>query len=195
MYIGNISAKTPDLTFTGRCFDFKVHYENRTESSFDIVVTTSQKKSLLCKDYIFFGNNELRHIDLYFEGGDHRITFQLPAEAIVDFDFNGLQIFQFCSGIEEEAISLFHTLEAFVGGITDHPLLPYIGSHTPAYMEKANLDFIYETMGLEIEKRDITQVNVPADYIQSGDFFLIMRLDGLDPMIMVGTGSHGAHCV
>ncbi len=92
-------------------------------------------------------------------------------------------------------MSLFHTLEAFVGGISDHPLVPFIGSHTPAYMEKANLDFIYETMGLEIEKREIYDTHVPADYIQSGDFFLILRLDGLDPMIMVGTGARGAHCV
>jgi len=62
-------------------------------------------------------------------------------------------------------------------------------------MEQANLDFIYETMGLTIETRPTYQVDVPADYIQSGDFFLILRLDGLDPMIMVGTGSRGAHCV
>jgi len=92
-------------------------------------------------------------------------------------------------------MSLFHTLEAFVGGVSDHPLLPFIGSHTPPYMEKANLDFIYETMGLEIERREIYDTHVPADYIQSGDFFLILRLDGLDPMIMVGTGARGAHCV
>jgi hypothetical protein len=32
-------------------------------------------------------------------------------------------------------------------------------------MEKANLDFIYETMGLTIEERPIYQTDVPADYI------------------------------
>jgi len=50
-------------------------------------------------------------------------------------------------------------------------------------------------MGLEIEKRPIYDTHVPADYIQSGDFFLILRLDGLDPMIMWGTGSHSGHTV
>jgi len=43
MYIGNISAKTPELKFTGRCFDFSLRYENRTESSFDLVVNASNK--------------------------------------------------------------------------------------------------------------------------------------------------------
>ena len=195
MYVGNISRKNQVLNFTGRCFDFNIKYDNETESSFDLVVTTSNKQGPLCKDYIFFANTELRHIDLYATHGEHRITFQVPPEAEVDFAYNGIQIFQFCSGIEDEAISLFHTLEAFVGGLSDHPVIPYIGSHTPPYMEKANLDFIYETMGLTIEERPIYQTDVPADYIQSGDFFLILRLDGLDPMIMVGTGSRGAHCV
>lgn len=50
-------------------------------------------------------------------------------------------------------------------------------------------------MGLNIEKRSVTNVDIDESLIKSGDFFLIMRLDGLDPMIMWGTGSHGAHCV
>ena len=93
MYIGNISPKNTDLKFTGRCFDFTLHYENRTETSFDLVVNASNKQTLLCKDYLFFGNTELRHIDWYFEGGDHRITFNLTPDRVVDFDFNVLQVF------------------------------------------------------------------------------------------------------
>ncbi len=52
-------------------------------------------------------------------------------------------------------------------------------------------------MGLTIEVRDekYHKVNVSPALIQSGDYFLIMRLDGLDPLIMYGTGARGAHCV
>ena len=97
--------------------------------------------------------------------------------------------------MKDEIESLFHTLEAFVGGVSDHPFIPFIGSHTPPYMEKANINFIEAGMGIEIESRPIYKVDVDESLIGSGDFFVIMRLDGLDPMIMYGTGSHGAHCV
>lgn len=50
-------------------------------------------------------------------------------------------------------------------------------------------------MGLEIESRETFEVEVDESLIKSGDFFTILRPDGLDPLIMWGTGSHGAHCV
>jgi len=30
--------------------------------------------------------------------------------------------------------------------------------------------------------------------IHSGDFLVILRLDGLAPLIMYGTGAHASHC-
>ena len=83
----------------------------------------------------------------------------------------------------------------FIGGVSDHPFVPVVGSHTPPYMEKANISFIEAGMGITIEERPIYEVEIPEDSINSGDFFIIMRLDGLDPIIMYGTGSKGAHCV
>ena len=64
-------------------------------------------------------------------------------------------MYHFCSGVKDEIESIFHTLEAFVGGVSDHPFIPYIGSHTPPNMEKANLNFIEAAMGLKIEERPI----------------------------------------
>jgi len=61
-------------------------------------------------------------------------------------------------------------------------------------MENANLNFIEAGMGFRPEERPIYEVQVPESEIHSGDFLVIQRLDGLDPMIMYGTGSRGAHC-
>jgi len=44
-----------------------------------------------------------------------------------------------------------------------------------------------------MERRDIKKVTIDPDTIQSGDYFAILRLDGLDPIIMYGTGSHSGH--
>lgn len=140
-------------------------------------------------------NTEVFHIEDDLMRGNHKISLTMATpEAQADFAFGGIKVYMFCDGIVHEIESLLTTLECFVGGLSDHPKLPIIGSHVPPYMAEANLEFIKESMGLAIEKRPTHTVEIDENLVKSGDFFLIMRLDGLDPMIMWGTGSHGAHC-
>lgn len=61
--------------------------------------------------------------------------------------------------------SLFTTLKAFVGGITDHPKWPIIGSHVPPYMEKANVEFIKENLGVTLKERPVQKVEIDPDTI------------------------------
>jgi hypothetical protein len=62
-------------------------------------------------------------------------------------------------------------------------------------MEKANLKFMKWAMNINLENRTTQKVEIPERKIQSGDYFAVMRLDGLDPMIMYGTGSRSGHSV
>ena len=62
-------------------------------------------------------------------------------------------------------------------------------------MEKANVQWIKDTQNVTLVERTTQKVEIDPDTIQSGDFFGIMRLDGLDPMIMYGTGSRVGHNV
>lgn len=195
VYDGAVNSDMPHATFTGKCWDFDVTYEQTDPSSFDLVINTSNKQQAVCADNLFIANTEIKHIESFWFGGEHRITLNVPDNGQVDLAFGGIKMFHFCGSWVEEIESVFHTLEAFVGGVSDHPLIPFVGSHTPPYMEKANIGFIEAGMGITIEERPIYEVDLPENYIQSGDFFVIMRLDGLDPMIMYGTGSRGAHCV
>ena len=61
-------------------------------------------------------------------------------------------------------------------------------------MEEANVKFIEQSMQIKMEKRTTTKVEIDPSTIQSGDFFAVNRLDGTDPIIMYGTGSHIGHC-
>lgn len=45
-----------------------------------------------------------------------------------------------------------------------------------------------------MEEREVDYINIDPSYIQSGDLFVISRLDGLSPIVMYGTGSHATHC-
>jgi len=47
-------------------------------------------------------------------------------------------------------------------------------------MEKANIEFLHESMQYDMEKRTTFKVDYDPDLIQDGDMMAVMRLDGLD---------------
>lgn len=87
---------------------------------------------------------------------------------------------------------MLKTAVPFLGGFSDNPNIPVVGSHVPRYMEEANKEFL-ATIGYDLVERDIKKVEIDESLIRSGDFLAITRLDGLDPLIMFGTGSHAGH--
>lgn len=46
-----------------------------------------------------------------------------------------------------------------------------------------------------MERRHQEDWILDEKYIESGDMIGILRFDGLDPLIMLGTGSRMGHCV
>lgn len=46
---------------------------------------------------------------------------------------------------------------------------------------------------MKLEPREIQEYEYDESLIQSGDFIAISRLDGLDPIIMLGSGTHAGH--
>jgi len=117
-------------------------------------------------------------------------------EEQADVGFGGIKAFCFCEGVVASLESIWNSLKAFVGGISSHPKLPIIGSHVPEYMEKANVQFLEQSQAWpNMKRRTTTKVEIDPSTIKSGDYFAVMRLDGLDPIIMYGTGSHAGHTV
>jgi len=64
----------------------------------------------------------------------------------------------------------------------------------PDSAAQANLQFLLNDSFIEMELRDTQVINIPAERIKSGDFFGIIRLDGLDPMLAWAMGgTHTGH--
>lgn len=82
-----------------------------------------------------------------------------------------------------------------MGGFGHNPDIPIIGGKIPAYQELANVDWIKNNLKYEFIRRDIEDNVIDESYIGSGDFFGAIRLDGMSPMIMYGTGAHLSHCI
>jgi hypothetical protein len=145
-----------------------------------------------------FANTEFIHLEVFFGAfhGKHELKFKINSEEErKDISYGGVKAFAFCDGIAHGLESLLRTVTAFAGGFSTHPDLPVIGSHTPPYMENANHEFLKESMGYDMETRAVQKVEIDTDLIQSGDYFAVMRMDGLDQIIMYGTGSHSGHSV
>jgi len=76
-----------------------------------------------------------------------------------------------------------------------HGKVPMFDPKVPEYMEKANKDFLKWATNFTLVERETRKVDIDENEIKSGDYFAILRLDGLDPLIMYGTGSHSGHTV
>ena len=62
-------------------------------------------------------------------------------------------------------------------------------------MADANRHFLKWAVNYDLEPRHTEKVEIPESEIQSGDYLAVLRLDGLGPIIMYGTGSHSSHTV
>jgi len=197
VFAAEITPEDSHATYSspGKCFD-QISFDlvANSPTDYDLKVTLTDKKSLTCQETMLFANTEIFHLETFVQAGDHLLNFKLSeGDMKTDFDFGGIKAYIFCEGIVHTVKSILRTVEAFVGGVSDHPHIPIIGSHVPHYMEQTNVEFLREAMDVEMPERVITEVEIDEDLIGSGDVFTIMRLDGLDPIVMWGTGSMGGH--
>lgn len=74
-----------------------------------------------CSDFYLFGNTEIHHAENFFFHGKHTLTFKAPTEdAIIDLKAFGLETYLFCEDLQDELLSVFTSLKAFIGGLGMH---------------------------------------------------------------------------
>lgn len=131
-----------------------------------MLVTTDKPKSHLCSDTVLFANTEITHFEVFYFKGQHKLTFEMTTpEAQADVGFGGIKAFGFCEGIVAEIESLWNFAKCFIGGLSDHPKWPIIGTHVPPYMEKANLEFLAQSMDLHLTERATQRVDIDPDLV------------------------------
>ena len=198
-FTGQISEKNNKITFDGNCFEettFEFVYDDARPSEVKVIATMEKPRTSTCSDFYLFGNTEIQHAENFFFHGKHTLTFKAPTEdAIIDLKAFGLETYLFCEDLQDELLSVFTSLKAFIGGLGMHGKTALFDPKVPAYMEAANIRFMKWALNIELEERSVQKVEIPEENIQSGDYFAVMRLDGLDPMIMFGTGSRSGHSV
>ena len=184
------SVNSTSSYLSGTCFsqmDFS--YQVTSPSSFEVTMTLGGKRSTACHEYLLFGNTELWHLEVFYFTGTHVLTFNMPSLIEQeDVSFGGVKVFMTCDGVVDETVAIMRTAELFLDVYGDTSL------EVPQYMVDANLKFLSETIGYNMEPRPINFVDIDENLVQSGDFFGVVRLDGTSPMIMYGTGGRFSHC-
>lgn len=199
VFVGSLFNSSQVIEYEGTCFkSLKFHMDFKPDQAhadtIQITLEATGKKSALCREAIFFSTTERHHIEHFFFAKKHVITMKnLHEDDFIDLNISGFRLFLFCDGPVDSFLEVFNTIKLFVGGLGSNPKYPFIGSHVPEYMVKENVHFVAEALGWQMEKRDVTEVEVDDDWLHDGDFLAVTRLDGLDEIIMWGTGGHIGH--
>lgn len=155
----------------------------------------SEPRNLLCYDWFMVVTHQFQGFTTFFRSGESTLIYKnLPVGTKYDIAVNGIRFVMFCQGYLDFLSSLFDLVKMVLGGISTYTWLPWFGSHVPAYQEQANVDFLRNTMQWELEKRNIDYYEYEESNFKTGDVLAIFRLDGVDPLIMYGTGSTIGHC-
>jgi hypothetical protein len=186
--------------FRSGCFrDNKLTIVKLSQEETILSLTSTNPKNIFCRDAYWLTTSNIHSIHDIFTHGEHRITLKnLSQDDLDEIKVNGIKLLAFCQGFLTSLHSFIMSLKLYIGGLGKNPgaVLPILRPEVPESMAKTNLEFLanfanfhpkprgkYGKMILDFDEKEI----------KSGDFVAIYRLDGLDPLIMFGSGSRTGH--
>eukprot|EP01097_Dermamoeba_algensis_P000742 TRINITY_DN1261_c0_g1_i7.p1 TRINITY_DN1261_c0_g1~~TRINITY_DN1261_c0_g1_i7.p1 ORF type:complete len:600 (-),score=151.32 TRINITY_DN1261_c0_g1_i7:101-1849(-) len=191
-YIAQVTPQSPSVSWSAPCFTQSsakaVAVQNGADVQVKVTLVLEKPSSLFCYDYYLFATMSGLTLDTFLLRGEHTVelNFKNMTEADkYDLTTNGVRIFRFIAGEPEAVESLYQTAMLFVPALLNQAV--------PEATQQHNLNFLSSYAGLNLEKRTITDVPLNESEIHSGDFFGVLRLDGLDPMLAWGMGAGTGH--
>lgn len=177
------------LNFSSRCWKEVFASVEKLDKEWKLVVKVSKAQRLICSE--LFGLFTASHFRVgSFAapiGGQKTFTFEmgLTEAQTWDVDNLGVRIFLFHESGLATMRSLLETALLFT---------PLHTKGVAPLAAKRNVDFLKKYMGIDIKKRvDHGELVLNESDIHSGDFLGVIRMDGLDPMLAFGMGSHTGH--
>jgi len=181
------------VSWSSRCFTSNSAVATvRTSNSWTVTVTTTGSPvSEGCEDnYLFMTVTGARYITID-QAGSMDVIWSIPSEATDaekwDIDNKGVRVFNFLTEEKVTIANLMQTILLFIPEFTK-PVDPASA--------KRNVDFMARYPQFTMESRDPASNLPPMEHeVKSGDFFGVIRLDGLDPMLAWAMGSTTGHTV
>jgi len=168
-----------------------------TKEEMIVAISHSEKKHWFCKDTYLVSTYDYNFLHFSFSYQKTIVLKNLTDDQFETIKMNGIKFHTFCQNLRQSLGSIYKTVKLFLGGISDNPntWTTFFSSHVPQYMETANIEFLTELAKFELKKRNTDRkiLEIDPKNIRSGDFVAIRRWDGVDPLIMWGTGTHIGH--
>ena len=196
---GKLKLEGDKIEFTNECFKSNVATLKEINSK-QIVINIDSCDSInfYCRDTYLITTSNYHDIKTVVLHGEHLIILKNPSNDDLDeIKINGIKIFTICEGFIGTLKSLFYSLEMYVGGLGTNmnSWFPFMRPYVTEYMERSNLDMLKRYANINLEEREnknLLDINIEEE-IKTGDFLAITRMDGLDPLIMLGTGAILGH--
>ena len=187
------------FSFPSRCFAKNiVTFKEISKGKITFTLDNFNKTDTWCSELFIFHTSDHNFLQFVIFEGTHDIVMkQITADDKDEIKINGLKLYSFCSGLGTTIKSLFTTIKSYYGGLGYDPKAknPRYRPNIPKSMERANLRMLELFNHYTPERRkNNTIVQIDKNTIKSGDIIAILRLDGIDPMIMLGSGGRVGHC-
>lgn len=190
-YVANVVPGGSTVSWSAPCYhNNTARAQLDSQGVYTITVNVESASSLLCSDSYMITTLEGLVLHTFVAKGSHAIQYKTsasisPAE-LRDINAQGFRIFRFVDGPIQTVADLVSTLLLFGSELT----MP-----VPEVVAKANLDFLANYRGVNMKPRVTKNVTIDQSLIHAGDFFGVIRLDGLDPMLAWAMGSTTGHTV
>ena len=168
------------------CFDsgsMWTEYNEDDTSHITIHLELFNKSSFGCRCLLLFATANHVAINEFFDPGPHKIKFPVNWTTLsepdqYDLERKGVRVLTMLGDLAQSVADVTETASLFECFVTKRDL---------KMCEKHSLKFMKDYAGIEMTKRGekVNEVwkDINESLIQSGDFFGVIRLDGLDPVL------------
>jgi len=197
-----LRAKLKDVgekyAFPSRCFKRNVvTYKEISKDKITLTLQNFNKTETFCSELFIFHTSNHNFFQFVAFQGEHEIVLKrINQDDKDEIKVNGIKLYSFCSGFVNTIKSLLKTVKSFYGGLGLDPKAknPKFRPTISKDQERANSRVLELFNHYTPERRKDTVINIDKNTIKSGDVIVISRMDGIDPMIMVGSGGRVGHC-
>ena len=180
-----------DIKLKGKCFNSLILSFKEENNKYIVSVQARDKISYLCLEFLVItsGKSSRWKFFLFSQTYDFKFDLEFMSEFEKKHIINkGLNVMRSCDSSDNWFTDLLMTVRVFIqrGGDNDIPVA----------LENATIKLIKKMTDFEFKKRKENKIiKIRKENIGSGDYFAVMRLDGLASIILLGSGSKVSHSV
>lgn len=178
-----------DASWSAPCFANNVaSFKWTSDTAAVMTIESSGQTSEGCQDdYMLTTVADLQIFSV--TGSESTVNWSFPADLREaeswDISTKGIRVHRFITPLHESAMNVLETIKLFV---------PEFTQQVDPISAQRNVDFMAKYPQIVMSERDpLSNPPPPEHMVHSGDFFGIIRLDGLDPMLAWAMGSSTGH--